>query len=262
MNMLFALIVLFSLPTTLAFAESQTEDVDLLYKKGLEAMAAGNYDEAISYFDQILEIDPNYVEVLNNKGASLGHLGEIEEGIAYFDKTLEIDPNNEIAWNNKGTLLGQLGNMGEAISHYKKALEINPDYEQAKINLKTALENPNYNDVDGYIEIIVRDSQGFLVAYMKPTVFKVIDHPLLLADELKEWRVDETIIRDGQEFQVLKRKLELKIQDEYPSNTIGRFGIGVNEPEQFFVYFSNAHQVPVTNGDQMTMLFTKFRPIE
>jgi tetratricopeptide (TPR) repeat protein len=41
------------------------------YYKGMAYLNAGNYTEAIPYFDKALAINPNYSLTLNNKGAAL-----------------------------------------------------------------------------------------------------------------------------------------------------------------------------------------------
>jgi tetratricopeptide (TPR) repeat protein len=38
---------------------------------------------------------------LNNKGMSLGTLGKYQEALTYFDKALVIEPNNSIILENK-----------------------------------------------------------------------------------------------------------------------------------------------------------------
>ena len=85
------LILFFGL--TLAFADSES-DIDVLVGKALDAFTAGEYDKAISYYDQILEVEPNHIPTLNNKGTALAQLDKLEEALLYFDKVLEIDPNN------------------------------------------------------------------------------------------------------------------------------------------------------------------------
>jgi tetratricopeptide (TPR) repeat protein len=46
------------------------------------------YDEAIRYFDKIIEMDSNYAKVWNNKGAALGSLGRFDDAEACFDKAI------------------------------------------------------------------------------------------------------------------------------------------------------------------------------
>src|SRR5215469_14509073 len=67
------------------------------YYKGMAYLNAGNYTEAISYFDKALAINPNYSLALYNKGASLSKLGIYNESIAYFDRVLAIQPTNALA---------------------------------------------------------------------------------------------------------------------------------------------------------------------
>ena len=74
-----------------------TKDFLTPYYKGMAYLNAGNYTEAIPYFDKALAINPNYSLTLNNKGAALYGLGMYNESIAYFDKVLAIQPTNALA---------------------------------------------------------------------------------------------------------------------------------------------------------------------
>jgi len=65
-------------------------------------------EEAITYYDKALEIDPYDTLVLNNKGGALAALGRYEEAITYYDKVLAIDPDNEAAQDAKLFTLEQL----------------------------------------------------------------------------------------------------------------------------------------------------------
>ena len=54
----------------------------------------GKYQEAIPYYDKVLEIDPNNVNALSFKGLSLNRLGDYIEALKYFDKALIVNPRN------------------------------------------------------------------------------------------------------------------------------------------------------------------------
>ena len=64
----------------------------------------GRFNDALSYLDRALSIDPTNVLALINKGISLDGLGRFDEELTYYDKALSIDPNNKNAINNKGSL--------------------------------------------------------------------------------------------------------------------------------------------------------------
>jgi len=141
--------------------EIDPKNVDALGYKGDELLRMGKPNEAItyydrvlemyptkvdalgvSYFDKVLEIDPNHISALNAKGASLvrldrtvtGHtlifMDKLDKAITYFDKVLEIEPNNIDALFNKGRALIQLENS-EGMSYIDKVLEIQPNYVDA-----------------------------------------------------------------------------------------------------------------------------------
>jgi tetratricopeptide (TPR) repeat protein len=70
------------------------------------------------------------VETLNDKGDSLNDLGRYEEAITYYDKALSIEPNDILALSNKGIALDDLGNYTEAIEYYDRSLEIDPSLSE------------------------------------------------------------------------------------------------------------------------------------
>ena len=75
--------------TTFAL-ENDIRELDL---KGLVLHFLGKNNEAISFFDKALAINPNDVDVLTNKGIALHFLGKNNEAISFFDKALAINPN-------------------------------------------------------------------------------------------------------------------------------------------------------------------------
>jgi tetratricopeptide (TPR) repeat protein len=119
--------------------EIEPNDVYVLYNKGNAFYSLGNYTEAIQYFDKALEIEPRLVEALTNKGLALADLGKYQEAIQYVDKALEIEPRMVEALTNKGAALAKLGKYQEAIQYFDKALEIDPNYIGALNNKGAAL---------------------------------------------------------------------------------------------------------------------------
>jgi tetratricopeptide (TPR) repeat protein len=112
-------------------SELQISRKELLEKeallKGNEQLGNRDYNNALKYFDEALEINPNSIYAWGNKGLVLARLGMHDKDIMYFDKALEIDPNNANDWFNKGFSLAELGKHNEAIDCYDKVLEIDPN---------------------------------------------------------------------------------------------------------------------------------------
>jgi tetratricopeptide (TPR) repeat protein len=85
--------------------ENGIRELDL---KGLVLHFLGKNNEAISFFDKALAINPNDVDVLTNKGIALHFLGKNNEAISSFDKALAINPNYKLALDNKRLALDAL----------------------------------------------------------------------------------------------------------------------------------------------------------
>jgi len=170
------LLTLISLALLIIFptAYSQTDEESLM-EKGINALINSQAEEAISYFDKVLESDPENVQALMNMGSIAGSLGNHSEAIYYYDKVLEIESNNTSALNNKGTAFSNLENYSEAISYFDKVLKIDPENQEAEA-LRTFvlthffLESPRNEILQRmaiYNQIIIRNSNGDLVAYLE-----------------------------------------------------------------------------------------------
>ena len=139
------IVLIFFIPTNLTIklhtieAQSNT-NIYSLNEKGTVLDNLGNYTGAISYYDQALAINPEYINALTNKGIALYRLGNITGAISYYDQALAINPYNTNVLDNKGIALYRLGNITGAISYYDQALAINPNDTNA-LNYKNITLN-------------------------------------------------------------------------------------------------------------------------
>ncbi|MEM9008266.1 MAG: tetratricopeptide repeat protein, partial [Cyanobacteria bacterium P01_F01_bin.86] len=91
----------------------------------------GRYEEAISSYDQALEIKPDKHEAWNNRGISLDDLGRYEEAISSYDQALEIKPDKHEAWYNRGNIHRRLGHHEQALADLHRAIELDSEYAWA-----------------------------------------------------------------------------------------------------------------------------------
>jgi protein O-mannosyl-transferase len=101
--------------------------------------AQGQSADAVSHFQQALEINPRFVEAHNNLGVLLARQGQSAEPIRHFQKALELQPDCADACNSMGNVLADQGQLTEAITYYQKAIEFKPDFAAAHYNLGNAL---------------------------------------------------------------------------------------------------------------------------
>ena len=69
-------------------------DVANLVKSGNEYLDQGDYNNALSFFDQALSIEPANPDLWNLKGITLRSLGRYDEASDCYNKSLEIEPRD------------------------------------------------------------------------------------------------------------------------------------------------------------------------
>lgn len=206
-----------------AYSESEKEIFNLL-KRGLEFSEQKNFTQAISYYDQVLKIDPQNIHALNNKGNAMVKMDKAFDAIAYFNKALEIEPHNTIT--NKNLL-------------------------NAQIHL-------NYYKIPGFVEVQVRDSDGHLVAFFSDYGDLLILNNTKAKNFIDRWSTTKNITRNGQEIEVTQLRTEL---DVGRSAVFGQTYIEMPDYARMAIAFSVNWGYPVQKGDTVSSIFTLFKPV-
>lgn len=96
-----------------------------LMDKGIEFEKAGEFRNSISYFDraltQSIDSGETKIELLILKGSALNGLSQYEEALIYFDDVLDVEPENSEALKKKAFTLAQLGQIDDAAHYFKLA---------------------------------------------------------------------------------------------------------------------------------------------
>jgi Flp pilus assembly protein TadD len=72
-------------------------DVSELLEKGARLLLDGNFEDALSYFEQALILEPQNSTLWNKKGSALRSLGRYDEALECFNRALELDPSDKRA---------------------------------------------------------------------------------------------------------------------------------------------------------------------
>ncbi len=83
-----------ALLASIAFAQSQDDKPDQLFRNAVDAQQRGNLTAAIQDYEHLLRLRPNAVDAWANLGAALAHLGRFDEAIEKYRSALNLDPNN------------------------------------------------------------------------------------------------------------------------------------------------------------------------
>lgn len=113
------------------------------FRQGLSALMAEEFEQAVFYFDRVLNARPDFYEAWYERGLALENCGDYRDAIASFDRALALRPKLDVAfqiWHDRGNALQYgLGDYIGAIACYDQALNIKPDYEMAWQNRGNAL---------------------------------------------------------------------------------------------------------------------------
>gem|GEM_PF-924700 len=99
-----------------------------LISKAVEFEKAGKFRNALSFYDRAIlesfDSSENEIIALVGKGSVLNSLGQYFDAIVYFDNVLEIDPDNISALKKKAFALAQLGQVEKAREFFEIVAQI------------------------------------------------------------------------------------------------------------------------------------------
>ncbi|MBF0118226.1 MAG: tetratricopeptide repeat protein [Desulfobacterales bacterium] len=114
-------------------------DVKAHNNLGVALKNTGLYEKAIWHFYEAIKLNSKHSKAYNNLGLTLFKKGKIDEAIYYYNKSLKLDPNNVNTLSNLGNALRKQKKTEEAIKHYNEALRLNPNSFLVNNNLGNAL---------------------------------------------------------------------------------------------------------------------------
>jgi len=98
------------------------------FDEGQRLKKQGDWQAAIPYFQEAIQIDPNYFPAYNNLGAIFQQHHRLEQALESFNKAIELKPQSHAALTNLGATYFLQGKLNEAESALNRALQIKPDF--------------------------------------------------------------------------------------------------------------------------------------
>lgn len=132
------------------------KDANLLVEKINFFLESANYTEALTYVNNLLEVEPKNDGALFIKGLAYEKIGNEDSVVYYYLRSTEINPKNVKPWNNLGAIyvakanalvepMNKLGNTAADIKKYDEMKKQRREfYAKAKPYLDKAFEiDPN-----------------------------------------------------------------------------------------------------------------------
>jgi FkbM family methyltransferase len=116
-----------------------TNNADAYLALGAIFQKRGMSDDATNYYNKAIEIDPDFAEAYENLGDLFRDKGLPDEAVSYYKKAIQYFPDSAEIYYNLGNIFKEKKQLDLATFYYRKALKYKPNYAEAQFNLDTAL---------------------------------------------------------------------------------------------------------------------------
>ena len=72
-------------------------ELQTLIQNGIANLEDGNFDDALSFFEQALLLNPDDPDLWNQKGVALRSLGRYNEASECYNKSLQLEPRDRFS---------------------------------------------------------------------------------------------------------------------------------------------------------------------
>ena len=108
-----------------AFGDDATDPVRL-FERGQSAHAHGEFEKALSFYEQALKVRPEFPEAQFQRGNALASLNRLDEAEAAFRAAISLKKNWSLPYSTLGALLIRRQRDAEAEQLFRQALTIDP----------------------------------------------------------------------------------------------------------------------------------------
>jgi tetratricopeptide (TPR) repeat protein len=98
--------------------------IECALRDGIHCKMAGDYNSALTLFNQVLESEPSNVRALISKGNIYDLQGNYPNALNCYNLAIESDSGNAEAWFNKGVTLNKSGDIEEGMKHIQRGVSL------------------------------------------------------------------------------------------------------------------------------------------
>ncbi|MBS1773248.1 MAG: tetratricopeptide repeat protein [Bacteroidetes bacterium] len=190
----------------------------LLFQKAFIENKNKNYKKARKYYEDLLEIYPDYANAYNNLGIILkNYASEPQMAKECYEKAIEVNPLLSEAYINLALLLkNHFNDYKAAQKNYEKAIEINPLNINAHISLGFLLKNclGKYAQAEKCYNVAIELDPHNSIAYINLANLKIISKDYAVARTLLE-----TALKINPSFAYAHYNLACILKDNYEDYT-------------------------------------------
>lgn len=113
------------------WSRSGSAAMDLLYKRGEEAIDAGDLPTAIGHLTALTDHAPDFASGWQMRAVAYYLDGEFGPAVSDLGRVLTLEPRHFGAMTQLGAMLEEVGDDDGALKAYRMSLEINPHQQEA-----------------------------------------------------------------------------------------------------------------------------------
>ena len=104
------------------------DSAEIYIGRGLAKAGLGQYGGAITDYNNALRLKPGSAEIYTGRGLAKAGLGQYEGAITDYDETIRLEPDSADAYSGRGLANLNLGRYEAAISDFDVVLRLKPDF--------------------------------------------------------------------------------------------------------------------------------------
>lgn len=146
------------------FADSSLETSPaLLSQLAYASQAAGHYQEAEEYYNELLQRDSSDIRILGQLGALYSRQGKIPEAVGTFRKVLSLDSLSIPTLQSLAAVYEESGEREQLLKTLEEANKINPSHADISYELASLyLASKRYQEADSIVQLS-QDSSRHLI---------------------------------------------------------------------------------------------------
>ena len=111
---------------------------------GAALQVTGKIDDAMTAYQEAVELEPHHIDVHLTLGAMLENQGKLNDAMKHYRKAVEIDPHDALAHNCLGNAFKREGYLRKAMEQFYEAVQADPDSPDGYLNLGRGYQDAGY----------------------------------------------------------------------------------------------------------------------
>ncbi|MDB5273635.1 MAG: hypothetical protein JWO58_2002 [Chitinophagaceae bacterium] len=104
---------------------------EVYYKRGLAYSEFGMYKDALTDFNKVVELYPQFSYGYFYRGSSYWNLNQYDGAIADFTKAIQLDSKDLHSYFNRGLCYQSEKKYDEALADFSKVIQLDPNFDEA-----------------------------------------------------------------------------------------------------------------------------------